>query len=220
MKTLIVSDIHLGRVANEAKLDFLYSLFSSYDHIILNGDFWCYYSTDFKNFLRSRWNVLFPILKKKEAVYIYGNHDRAQWCLEGTEKFSSTQTSRYSFDVGEKKFLIEHGDRPFNKLCINNFLAIKFCRFINRVFSDDWYLRMSSEFFNETIPNFFNAQLKEFLVSGNTDVKDCYYVFGHTHAAEIDQELKFINTGCIGPKKAEFLEIDNKELNLRTHTYK
>ncbi len=217
MKTLVISDTHLGRKFDEKKLDFLYSLFSLYDEIILNGDFWCYYTFDFKEFLDSKWNILFPILKKKNTVYVYGNHDRKSWCDEGVNLFSEKQASSYFLKSGKRKFLIEHGDSHLRKLCSGNETVIRFFRKINPVIFElmDKFSLDTYPFLDNTIPLFLNKLLKKQAVG-----KDIYYVNGHTHYAEFDKRMGYINTGYVGNKLAQYLEIGEDYSELFSLEYK
>src|SRR3990167_5228492 len=76
MKVLVFSDSHLDHNFEPKKLSYLKKLVRSVDQVIINGDFWEGYSITFDQFLSSKWNELFPLLKAKKAVYIFGNHDK------------------------------------------------------------------------------------------------------------------------------------------------
>ncbi len=222
MQTLVISDIHLSSRFDQQKLDFLYSLFSLYDQIILNGDFWCYYSFDFKDFLESKWNALFPLLKGKETVYVYGNHDRQSWCNEGVKLFSDKQVSNYSLSLGDKKFFIEHGDCHFNKLCFGNELLIKALRKINPVIFElmDKFALNTYPFLDNTLPFLGNKLLKKHIVKSICQDPNTYYISGHTHYAEFDKKIRYINTGYVGNKLAQYLEIGENQSELFSLQYK
>ncbi len=216
MKTLVVSDLHLGKSINTKKLDFLYSLFSLYDNIVLNGDFWCYYNFNFKDFLESDWNKLFPVLKQRETVYIYGNHDKEEWCLGGANKFSNIQTERHILNIGDKKYCIEHGDLPLNILCSSNKLVIQVSRLINPIgnmISKTLNTNLDNNVLSQKISYFCNIQLKKYAMKNFTDM---YYICGHTHYAEIDEKCKYVNTGRIGNRVAEFFEIKDNSFKLNS----
>ena len=223
MKTLVISDIHLGRKFDQKKLDFLYSLFSLYDEIILNGDFWCYYSFDFKDFLNSKWNQLFPLLKEKNTIYVYGNHDRESWCNGGVNIFSDKQVSNYTIQLGKRKFLIEHGDSHLSRLCLENKYFVKFMRNVNPLIFEiiDKAALNTYPFFDNTIPVFFNKMLKKrALRKGITKKPQTYYINGHTHYAEFDEKAKYINTGYIGNRLAQYLELGINHSELFSVQYK
>jgi len=222
MKTLVISDIHLGRKFDQKKLDFLYSLFSLYDEIVLNGDFWCYYSFDFKDFLNSKWNILFPILKKKNTTYIYGNHDRESWCNKGVNLFSEKQASNHSIELGERKFFIEHGDSHLSRLCLENKHFVRFMRNVNPVIFEliDRAALNSYPLFNNTIPLLGNKILKKYASRNITRKPNTYYINGHTHYAEFDKNAGYINTGYIGNKLAQYLELGTNHSELFSVQYK
>jgi predicted phosphodiesterase len=222
MQTLVISDIHLGRKFDQQKLDFLYSLFSLYDQIILNGDFWCYYSFDFKDFLESKWNALFPVLKEKETIYVYGNHDRQNWCNEGVKLFSGKQVSNYLLKSGNKKFFIEHGDSHLNKLCFGNDLLIKTFRKINPIIYElmDKFGLNTYPLVDNTVAFLGNKFLKKYVVKDFCQNPNTYYVSGHTHYAEFDKDVRYINTGYIGNRLAQYLEIGENHSELFSVDYK
>lgn len=222
MKTLVISDIHLSRKFDQKKLDFLYSLFSLYDEIVLNGDFWCYYSFDFKDFLDSKWNELFPILKKKNTIYVYGNHDREDWCNEGVNLFSKKQVFKYLIRLGKRKFVIEHGDTHLSRLCSGNKHLIKLMRNINPVIFElmDRTALNSYPFLNNTVPLFLNKMLKKYAIKNICNDSETYYINGHTHYAEFDKKIRYINTGYVGTRLAQYLELGLNHSELFSMQYK
>ena len=222
MKTLVISDIHLGRKFDQKKLDFLYSLFSLYDEIVLNGDFWCYYSFDFKNFLDSKWNELFPLLKKKNTIYIYGNHDRQSWCNEGVDLFSKEQFTSYTIKLGEREFFIEHGDSHLSRLCAGNKHFVEFMRKVNPVIFEimDRATLNTYPFLNNTIPLFLNKLLKKYAAKNICKNPNTYYINGHTHYAEVDKKIGYINTGYVGNRLAQYLELGVNHSELFSVQYK
>jgi len=68
MKILIFSDTHLTSKFDQEKFDFLKKIVNSSDRVIINGDFWDSWFTNFDDFVKSRWNKLFPLLKKKNTM--------------------------------------------------------------------------------------------------------------------------------------------------------
>ena len=65
-KILIFSDTHLTKRFEEKKYNLLVRLVSSSDRVIINGDFWDSWFVSFKDFLGSKWNKLFPLLRERE----------------------------------------------------------------------------------------------------------------------------------------------------------
>lgn len=110
MTVLVISDTHLGKTFNPKKYDYLYDLFSKYSLIVLNGDFWDYYSFSFEDFLNSKWSDLFEIMKDK-TIYIYGNHDKKEYADERVSLFSKEQHEEYCLPIGNKTFIFTHGHK-------------------------------------------------------------------------------------------------------------
>ena len=109
MRTLIISDTHLTHRFDERKYYFLEKLISSYDHVILNGDFWDGYTTTFDKFVNSKWSGLFPLLKAKNAIYLFGNHDQERYTDERVNLFSVEQKKSHTIEIGIDTYHIEHG---------------------------------------------------------------------------------------------------------------
>ena len=109
MKILVISDLHLTTRFDQKKCEFLEKLISRADKVIINGDFWSYYSCTFGEFVRSEWKALFPLLREKQAVYIYGNHDFRKWTNKRVHLFSVRQAEKYEYRYEKNKIIIEHG---------------------------------------------------------------------------------------------------------------
>jgi len=109
VKTLIFSDTHFSAEFEPARYRAIIRLIKSVDRVIINGDFWDSYLTTFDNFINSEWQRLFPLLKEKQTVYIYGNHDRPNDCDLRVGLFSTQQAADYILETKKQTFLIEHG---------------------------------------------------------------------------------------------------------------
>jgi len=97
MKYIIFSDTHLGKDYEEKRALFLKEVIKDCDKVIIAGDFWEGLQITFDQFINSPWKELFPYLKKKNTVYIYGNHDPKGSCDERVSLFSSKQAQQYTF---------------------------------------------------------------------------------------------------------------------------
>src|SRR3990170_7877882 len=104
MKILVFSDSHLTDKFEEKKFDFLKKIIRQSDLVIINGDFWDGYLTTFSRFISSDWNKLFPLLKSKKTIYIYGNHDRESYIDRNAKLFSDLQTHSYRLKLNGKSF--------------------------------------------------------------------------------------------------------------------
>lgn len=217
MKTLIVSDIHLTHIFDEKKFLFLENLFSSFEKIILNGDFWDGYSTTFDRFISSRWNALFPLLKKKGAIYLYGNHDKKHFSDERTSLFSISQKDSHVIELKSLTYHVEHGHILYP--ASDGILPIsrKFFGYLNFIFQRFEYLFV----------RYLGSPHNFILKAANRTIKKKlriqqfphWYLCGHTHFAEFDSHNKFANSGFVQYGKATYLIADSSGLSLRTKSY-
>src|SRR5690606_17718607 len=100
MQTIIFSDTHLSSRVYRKKLRYLQAVIETADRVVILGDFWDGFLTDFDRFLRSGWRVLFPMLLERQAIYLYGNHDRSQWSDERVSLFSVEQGLSHTLSIG------------------------------------------------------------------------------------------------------------------------
>ena len=101
MNILVFSDTHLYLPFDGKKFNFLKKIISDSDQVIINGDFFDDYMISFDEFIKSPWNQLFPLLKKKKAIYIFGNHDQEKFSDKRTEQFSDSQKIRYKLIINK-----------------------------------------------------------------------------------------------------------------------
>jgi len=205
MKVLVFSDTHLTNSFEEKKYVFLEGLIQQVDQVIVNGDFWDGHLISLDQFLSSPWNKLFPLLKSKNTVYIYGNHDREEFSNNKIALFSTLQTKKHILKSNDTTFIIEHGNRllpsfderlPFPEWFFHGstivYTAIE--RFLTKK------LKTSTRFWGKCL----NNKLKQTIIESKN-----YYVFGHTHFAEFDSKHKFIDTGFIQHGLAQYLIIED-----------
>ncbi len=217
MKTVIISDVHLNHHFDERKFLFLKELISSCDRIILNGDFWDGYRTTFEIFLASRWKQLFPLLIKKNALYIYGNHDQKKYSNKKVSLFSVEQKDSYEITVNKITYHIEHGHLLAHSIDIEYpFLPHLFFYVENNIAQ-----RLECIFTYINSPHnmllrYINSRTKKKL---RAMIFPNWYLCGHTHYAEIDKKNKFANSGFIQFGKATYLIVDSFGLSLHTKRY-
>jgi predicted phosphodiesterase len=181
--TLVISDTHLCDPFEPKKQAFLQKLFSQHDRIILNGDFWEGYWYTFDEFLNSKWSSLFSTLKKKQTIYIYGNHDRENYSDSRREQFCVQAVWRYEETIGDIRYIFEHGNR----------LALKFdekvhMQRVSRIFFIPLYLTemfivriLGLKFFHMMFGK-LNRKIKRLI---KHELKDGeIFVCGHTHVKE------------------------------------
>jgi len=216
MRTLIVSDIHLTHDFDESKFRFLTRLFSDYDSIILNGDFWDGFGTTFDRFVTSKWKDLFPLLKSKRAIYLYGNHDQKEYSDKRVSLFSAEQMVSYKLNEGATSYHIEHGNLlepgldvvlPSRSILYYVNICAHLVEHIFVMFGSPQNLLLKQT--NKVI----KKKLKKRTITG-------WFLCGHTHIAEIDKKNKFANSGFIQYGKATYLVVDSSGPLLKKEWYK
>lgn len=216
MKILVFSDTHLTDVFDERKFNFLKKIIQDADQVIINGDFWDGFLTSFEKFVSSPWKGLFPLLKEKNTVYVYGNHDRATLADKRVNLFSVSQAQEYTFASKNTVYLFEHGHESFafcdGKIVLPHFVLRTVTRcstYAEFIFTKLW--GRSTRFFGHRL----NRRLKRKAQSRNGHTS----VFGHTHYAEHDKENNFLNTGYIQHGLAQYLLIDGDRVLAKEEKY-
>lgn len=212
MKTLVFSDTHLGTSFDKRKFTFLKRIINSADRVIINGDFWEGFDMSFSEFVKSPWSKLFPLLLKKKTVYVYGNHDAKKLCSEEVNLFSTEQTKLYQLKVNGTVYFFEHGDRivPLVDAFFRKYFKTNPPSFLNRFYEscERFFVKKFGKKYLKLVYHGFNNKIKKYLKTKSND--NHYYVFGHTHLAEHDKKIGFLNTGIIKHGFAQYILIDEK----------
>ncbi|QQS44122.1 metallophosphoesterase family protein [Candidatus Roizmanbacteria bacterium] len=219
MKTLVISDTHLDLPFDEKKFALLSRIINDADRVIINGDFWEGFLLTFDEFYASEWRNLFPLLKEKQAVYIFGNHDAQEYNdPEKIKEFSIIQTDRYSFRENEFVFIFEHGHRilPLEKTK-PDVTDPKFHKIVRKVDAlERLFIRYFGSFYQALVSG-FNTVVKKRI---QHELKDNELFFcGHTHIHEINHKKRFYNTGIIKHGLAQYIYIENGEIIPRKERY-
>lgn len=217
MKILVFSDTHLEKRFDQKKYNFLVSIIKEADQVIINGDFWEGYTTSFNSFINSEWRKLFPLLKQKQAIYIFGNHDKAQWNDPRDNLFSDKQLLNFTLRSGNKTFIFEHGDR-FD-------YAFKRSRYFHRIYlvklfslTEKIMVRVfAGKLFNLTGKR-FNRRATRF-ISQNLKSNEIF-ICGHTHMAELNETKGFVNSGMIRYGLGQYLMIEDGKIHLHQKLYR
>ncbi len=219
MKTLVFSDTHLCTIFEPKKFEFLKQLITEADRVIINGDFWDGFLTSFNDFINSPWKQLFPLLKTKQTVYVFGNHDRSYYTDPNVNLFSTHQTTQYVLKEGSKIFVFEHGNRLFPSFDETFKIPksiLRLCartqRVIEKIFirTTKKSMRLLGVLFNKRL----KIKLKTLEQSYNT-----IHIFGHTHFAEYDPDHNFLNTGFIQHGLAQYAFIENNHITPKEEWY-
>lgn len=212
MKVLVFSDTHLTERFDVAKFDALKEYITLADQVIINGDYWDGYVTDFSRFVNSQWQQLFPILKAKQTIYIHGNHDRQEFVDQRANLFSVEQKLEHRIQLGELEYVFTHGHLISAALDGGLRLSGKHVR--SRLYK--WSTVMFSFFEGTTIRIFGRAilhfggyhhrKMKRWILSNLSERQ--YLVCGHSHTAEIDHDNRLLNPGTFNHGLVSCLWID------------
>ncbi len=207
MKTIIFSDTHLTDVFDKQKYAYLVKRIASVDQVIINGDFWDGFETSFEKFAASQWKKLFPLLRAKQALYIFGNHDTKKWTSDPS-LFSVYQSDRIILRVGKKELWIEHGQKIAPSFDIT---YPKLSTFLSMFFSSAHLP------FRSSLRGFDNVLMKRYVKKNLAENQ--ILVCGHSHIPEFNKAARFINTGFIENGIASYLLVSSNNLALRMETY-
>lgn len=217
MKILIISDTHLEQF-DDKKFVFLKKIISGADRVILNGDFWEGQSMSLDNFLNSPWKQLFPLLKQKKAIYIYGNHDKEELNHKRTDIFSDIQTNQYSYLSGDITYIFEHGHRfcPFPAYRKN---SLKYFPFLVKLEDnlEKFIIKIFGKGFFKLYCTRYNNKMKKLIK--NELLNNQFFICGHTHLPEIDIKNKFANPGFIKYGYGSYLMINDGKIKLYEERY-
>jgi len=207
MKLLVISDTHLNLPVDENKFELLKQIISDADQVIINGDFWEGFLLEFDEFFSSSWSRLFPPLKEKQAVYIFGNHDDiSRNDPSRISAFSDIQTKRYEYSFGDTRYIFEHGHRF---ICPEKYLSaigkVRFQKSVRRIDSvEKLCIGLFGRMYQKPILR-LNRIMKKKL---KKELKPHeIFICGHTHAAEYNPAEQYINSGVMKHGLAQYLII-------------
>ena len=219
MKVLIFSDTHLTSCFEKKKFQYLQRIISSADRVIINGDLWDGFLISFQDFYQSEWKKLFPLLKQKDTIYLFGNHDEQHLNnLKLLGEFSQKTAQTYSFQDSGIQYIIEHGHRIFpTELGCENVES--------KIFRSKVMLWGMAE---KLLACIFGQSYQILLKKNNTILKKSYtytspekifHIFGHTHCSEVDSQKNFINTGIIRHGLGQYMMIENGKVSIVNERY-
>lgn len=222
MKTIIVSDLHLTDIFEPRKYAFLKRLFSSCDQLIINGDFWCGFSTTFEKFINSKWNILFPLMLQKHTIYISGNHDHQEFFDHRFELFADQIAKTVNLKNNTSEFVIAHGHeyiRPTRPKHLNLKKILKIQKF-----KKIYYSLLNRLLLTTHVPIIFSPIFRLYNRYVYTKAKkllqtNSIIVTGHTHLPEFRPHRGYINTGYVMSGFAWHLEITPNSCSLQKSRY-
>lgn len=221
MKTIVISDLHLTAQFHEDKFHFLQNLISSADRVIINGDLYSDFAVTFDAFCRSEWQQLFPLLKTKKTIYIYGNHDEKIIADERVTQFCDKDVEQYTLKTKQKTLHIEHGHHLLSKRWKQPPVVVRATRKaqLGKVL-DSPSVHLVNKYGERSysiIGAMWQKKLKKYAHDQEPDVD--YLVVGHTHIPEYSDTDRFINDGFIDYHFASWLEVTDHQIKLHKDRY-
>lgn len=203
----------------EKKYVFLESIIKNADQVIINGDFWDSDHCTIDEFMVSGWNTLFPLLLKKNAIYLYGNHDAKAACNEKTSQFSIEQKDNHIVRSNGLTFYIEHGHRldPY----VDRKRHTRKMNFVEYLYNKAESL--GYKLFGYYSKYFFPDKLHGWLIfrefAKSNYEKGKLFVFGHVHMARDERKNGLIVLGDIKNGYGSYLTITDSTVELKKVRY-
>jgi len=182
--------------------------------VIINGDFWDGYITTFDKFVKSKWKKLFPMLRSKKTVYIYGNHDSKKLSDVRVKLFSVFQGYNYEFKSGKVNLAIEHGHKiipVFDEMIPK--IVLNIIALIHRT------VRRLQYRFNPGSLLSYYKRLNRYYRSHANNLNNQILVVGHTYGASLNLDERIVNSGFIQWGYGSYLIIENGKITLQIEDY-
>jgi UDP-2,3-diacylglucosamine pyrophosphatase LpxH len=231
MRTLILSDLHLGsRHCNTALLNELLD-HVSFDRLILNGD--TIHNVNLRKMTPRHWATLErfrQIGKSRELVLVRGNHDHEIDFLPGTTPtiLSSAKVlpallevpmlEQYHLQVNGHQYLVIHGDRfdpSMNYPVVTEvaFMCYQVTTKVNKKLAK-WLKKKSKKWGGllEIVRKNSIAHAQKHNIPG--------IITGHTHFAEDlhREEIHYMNSGSWTETPCSYLIADQQKIDLLHHS--
>lgn len=211
-KVVIISDLHLGKKPNAVKLSQITKAVASCDKLIINGDLWEGFAYTMEEFLGFDWKSLFPLFKSKEAVYLYGNHDRDYRNNPQTSQFSVMAANQYEFVQNDTVFHVRHGDEfaPTLDMRLPR-IAYFYWVYERAVALERFFIKN----FGKPFLHVYRKDNEKMIAwkKSNLPEKD-WLICGHSHLAMIDEGIRFANSGIFEPPVATYLSVENAKVTV------
>jgi UDP-2,3-diacylglucosamine pyrophosphatase LpxH len=209
---LCISDIHLGSPITQADLTLKLLEECEYDKLIICGDLLDSYHIH--RLCKKQWKVLSAlrkISKKKECIFIKGNHDRGLDTVSALLGFDFKED--HAEVIGCKKFYFVHGDRwdyiiHLRPVLIEIAAAVYY--FLQKFDKKQKYTRKIKKFIKSwrSSADRVMSRVANYGREHNCDV----VVFGHTHMPEHKnvEGVEAVNLGSQCDLPVSYCKIDNK----------
>lgn len=213
MKWIIFSDTHLSDHFNLKQFVWLKAVINRADRVIINGDFWDYMFSSYKDFENSEWNKLFPILSQKKVIYLPGNHDLLVKNSSAWKQFAYSCQDTFQLKIGKFSYIIQHGHLQSKSFDLRH---PKISKKLSGLYRLRKYDNSLLKFFESLIKKKekINRQMDLWQFAKNNYRKDHWYIFGHVHQPGLEKEIGYINPGKFSSEWARWLEIDENGFSL------
>lgn len=209
MSIIVISDTHLTEKFNKRKFEKLRFIINQADQVVLNGDFWDGYQTEFDSFYNSQWSKLFPLLKSKKTIYIFGNHDKKNFSDDRIKDFCDIATNEFTIETPKHKLRFEHGHERVWK--VDRKLGLNRPSKLISIGSERVQSLLLRSFGMKAFCLIFgkmNTALKKSVRKSGLHDSNTFHFFGHVHIAELDLKNNFINTGVFNHGHAQYAVVD------------
>ena len=208
MKTFVFSDTHLTTKFDQQLYNKLEELIKRSDKVVINGDFWDGLIVTFNEFMNSKWSALFPLLKEKKAIYIYGNHDNAHMSDDRVYQFCDHALTHYELNTPNRTYYFVHGDKflypkqPLDTILEGPINPLKE-RFMG--YSQYWILKIMG-------PHAFPKRFNDLTINEREQIVGInkMLVCGHSHKQQYNEKLNFADLGFFNYNWANYMLIDEK----------
>jgi predicted phosphodiesterase len=212
METLVFSDTHFTRKFDKKRYLKLKSLIEKANKVIIDGDFWEGLSIPFTDFLNSEWKILFPLLKSKDTIYVFGNHDDPAMSDERIYEFCNQAVADYKLETSTIKYYFTHGqDFLFPKLKDRS-LGIK--RALKLLTKIDIFVAgiIQGILFKIFGPAVFPEKFNKMTLEERKRIAPLDYllVCGHSHRPLYQPNLNFIDIGFFNYGWANYMLINEQ----------
>jgi len=222
MTTVVFSDTHLTDQYDAETFHALRTIIEPADQVIINGDFWDGYLTDFDSFLSSPWkDELFPLLKSKQTIYIPGNHDEPSFMDERTSEFARHIVPLFVLKSPAHTYLIQHGHVIYKNTVIlvsdriPRIVSATFFRFLTDQEKKQSWLGKLSKIIAHSLDVYDHERMKAYVRTARGK-ENLTFIFGHTHIPYVSKKKDHFNSGSFTPKKFSYLVIDSEGCQLLT----
>lgn len=218
MRTLLFSDTHLAERFEPDKFTFLFRNISRADTVIIAGDFWDIWHTSFDRFLRSEWSRLFPLLKQKHTVYLWGNHDPASAMDRRVERFCSVFDREYVVRAEGKQWIVTHGDcfTSSNEEIFHVSPENEFARMVLRGWerAESFVARRLGNDGLVVFDRKYDVQVRKGVRRTGLP-----YITGHTHVFRTDSSKNHLCCGLVRHGLGQSIEIINESFRFHSERY-